>query len=186
MSHIFIEEGQGTSDKSLSAALANAMGDALGYHKFDGDHQCTISVVIDGYFFDGKTYRVKLRVVIFDHELAQEDLYHAVEQQHHDQEEQEKFMGAYYAATLHAHLFTHHRDHLSHELKDMFEHHLAPSAHIDGFTLVAPQEFHDIAAQELGYTPGAAPVYPKAHTDLSDPTLGAGYHGSGSEDDKAA
>lgn len=182
MSHIFIEESHGTSKKSLSNAIASAIQAGVKQHHFDGDHICSISIVIDGYEKIGEEFHVKLRVIIFDHELAREDYYKEIEKYSHAQHEKEDLMNHYYAASLHAtetqlqsrEFF----DHMKHTLEDQMH-----FVHLDHIEMIAPEHVHMVIAKELGYESGWQPIL-SAHIDLSGPSLGPGNNEG--QADKAA
>lgn len=183
MSHIFTEGGDGASEHSLADAVSNAIADAIKGHDFGGDHICNFVIVMDGYVFDGKKYRVKLRVLIYDFELAQEDYYHDLqkyEKERHKMDVREH----YYAALMHGKRFSSKHDSFLEELRHELEKH-HDIGHLD-ITMVAPQSVHDHLAQELGYQPNLKPVYPAPHTDLADPTLGPGSAGGHKDNDEAA
>ena len=176
MTHIFTEGGKGSSKLSLFDAVNNAMGDALKGHNFGGDHLCTFTIVMDGYEYDGKEYRVKLKVVIYDYELAHKDYYHALEKHRHEMEEQ-NVVGAYFMASHFAHIYHHHKNHFADRLKEVLEQeHNIP--HMDTISYIAPDHVHQHLALEMGYDPQLVPVYPRPHTDLPEPTLGPGVAGS--------
>ena len=170
MTHIFAERGEGSSKESLSSAINDALSNALKDHNFNGDHQCFLSLVITGYHFDGKKYRVKLRVLIFDYELAQEDLYHQLEEQRSDTLKlQENHMNQFYAAVYYTHLYHSGMDNMLNMLKGSIE------TYNSGFdlrsvTIVSTEAFHNYLAQEFGVQPTLVPVTPP-HVDLPDPAL---------------
>jgi hypothetical protein len=185
MTHIFIENGEGSSDQSLTAAIANAFGKALQAHNFGGDHLCSTTILIDGYDFDGTTYRVKVKVIIFDHELAHEDIYKEIEKMHEKQDMQKHLMDDYYAAM---HLSSHmrHMDNHFHDMiHDMVEQY-GHFDHLDNVSVIAPEPVHHLVAQEGGFEPYLTPVYRQAHVDLAAPTLGPGSSNDTGKTDKAA
>ena len=185
MSHIFIESGEGSSDRSLTAAIANAFGKALQSHYFGGDHLCSTSIIIDGYDFDGKNYRVRVRVIIFDHELAKEDVYKEIEKTHEKEDMQRHLMDDYYAA-MHMAMQTRHTHHHFHDLiHDMMDK-IGHFDHLDQVTIIAPEPVHQQVALETGIDPTLTPVYRQAHIDLATPTLGPGSSSDSGKTDKAA
>lgn len=184
MSHIFMEESSGSSEHSLADAINNAIGMALQSRKSDGDHMRSLTVVVDGYEFDGKKYRVKLRVIILDHELAYEDHNREIEKMREHEKEPSHISGVYLAAAHASHSYHSRHDHFAERLKEVLEH--TEHRHgIDEVRVVAPSEVHDHIERELGYayTP-QGPKYPKPHTDLAEPTLGPGSAGSSLDDTK--
>lgn len=184
MTHIFTEIGEGTSIKSLTDAIASAFGQALQSHNFGGDHLCSTSIVMDGYDFDGKTYRVRARVIIFDHTLAHDDIYKEIEKMHEKEDMQKHLMDDYYAAKMHEHQMHEKNNRLYELFHHMIEYH-GHFVHLDNITMIAPREFLQTIALENGINPDLQPIYRQAHTDLASPTLGPGYAHDG-KTDKAA
>jgi len=73
MSHIFSEETSGSSKKSLTHALANAIQSALkGYD--GGDVGLKLTVIIEGYTVENGEFKVNVKVLILDpkQELAEQ------------------------------------------------------------------------------------------------------------------
>jgi hypothetical protein len=158
MTHIFSEKGEGHSKESLSAAITQAFGSALRAHKFEGDHHCNVSMIVTGSHFDGKRYHVKLRVVIFDYELAHEDLYHQLEDQRkHDQELEQNHVNQFFAAVYYTHLYHAGMSNMLDMLKGSLEWHQG-DLNLKSVTFISTENFHNYLAQEFGVQPTLIPV----------------------------
>jgi hypothetical protein len=142
---------------------------------------------MDGYDYDGKTYRVQMRVIIFDHTLAHDDIYKEIEKIHKDDREhqQKKIMDDYHAAQLHAQQIREKHNQLYEMMSDMIETSHAFS-HLDTITLIAPHATLVHIAGENGFSPDLQPVYSQAKLDLSGPSLGPRSPVSDGTSDKAA
>jgi hypothetical protein len=189
MSHIFTKYGEGDSDRSLTKAISNAFGDALESHDFGGDHLFSTTIIIEGYHFDGETYRVKIRVIIVDHQLAQEDLLKEItgsQKEATDNDEMQKnLIEEHYLAM---HLYHHSFDKNTHFyglMHDMAEYH-GSFEHLGDVTVIATEPVHHLVAKESGFEPILNPIYRQAHVDLATPTLGPGSPTESDKSDKIA
>ena len=185
MSHTFTEEGRGRSEKSLTAAIANAFGNALKNHDFGGDHLCTTSIVIDGYDYDGKTYFVRVRVIIFDHELAKEDVYKEIKKLQEEQDIKQHLIDDYHAAMLYAHRLGEQHHYMRDVINQLMEQH-GGVEHIDSMSVIAPHNVFQTMAHENGVDFDLQPIYRQAHVDMPTPTLGPGSASESGKTDKAA
>lgn len=183
MTHIFMDESDGVSGQSLSDAVANAIQSAFKHNIKGGGHKFSLTVIIDGWSFDGKRYRVHLRVAMFDHDLAHEDIYHEIEKERARREQLNRDMANHlYAAIYHKHSFRSSHDEFAEKLRDVLDiAHEGP----EYLTVVTDSKTHDHLMREVGYSPERKPVYPRAHTDLGEPSLGPGG-GYGPGEDRAA
>ena len=184
MTHIFTEEAEVSSEDSLSAAVAKAFQSALKACVQDGDHAMSLTVVIEGYHFDGKNYTVKLRVIVFDHELAKEELYEELEKEYRQRFQEEQKLMDHMHAAFYARPAYHH-DHVTEALEHSAENY-GSLDHIDNVTFIAPQPFHDQMSREMGVDPDAKPAAPKPHVDIAEPALGPGSGGSHGDEGKQA
>ena len=185
MTHIFIESGEGSSDQSLTAAIASAFGQALQSHNFGGDHLCSTTILIEGYDYDGTTYRVKLKVIIFDNELAHEDIYKEIEKAHEKEDMKKNLLDDYYAATYMAHHIQHNAHYFHDLMHDMVERY-GHFDHLEDVSIIAPEPVHNLLADENGFAQSLTPIYRQAHVDLATPTLGPGSSNDTGKADKAA
>lgn len=183
MTHIFSEEVEGTSDKSLSAAIASAIASAL--KGFDGDHKLSVTVIVIGYEFDGKEFHVKVSFQIMDYNLAQDDLYHMEEENREKRDHISEAMATSFVAANY-HKDTFHHDHGAEhahsddavqtlESKVDSESPVFNPAH-DHITLVAPDIVHTQIHNENLAAMENAPKHDHTAPSLD---LNGGNHGHG-------
>ena len=185
MSHIFAEDGEGESEDDLTMAITSAIQNALGQHKFSGDHLYSMSVMVVGYDFDGKKYHVKVKVFIFDFELAKEDYYKEIEKFAKQRHDQDDALHHYYMAVYGGQHRHHYHDEFFEQFRDNMDH-INDVSHIHDIHLIASLDVHNQIAIDFGHHPELQTPLPRVHAALETLTLGPG-HGSGSWDsDKAA
>lgn len=149
--HIETNDAAGHSKKSLGDAIANAIGTAMA--DFDGEHKMSLTVVIDGYEFDGQEYRVKVRVIVLDLTKAElEHTRHVVEDKEHEKEEElsRELVNEMTAAIYNKHSYDSQVDEFSHALHHYLDHIELHHANIEEFTLMAHPATHDHLNMEMG------------------------------------
>ncbi len=137
------------SKNSLSDAIANAIGFAMA--DFDGEHQISLTVVIDGYEFTGEEYRVKVRVMVFDHtKAAIENIEKYQDEKMREQELSRDLSDKMMSAIYHKTSYNSEEDEYAHILHHYLHHLEAHHHNIDGFTLMVHPATHDHLQMEAG------------------------------------
>jgi F0F1-type ATP synthase epsilon subunit len=74
MVHIDTAKAEGTSKTSLTKAISAAIADILGGYK--DVQKISITIIIDGYEFNGEEYVVKVRAIVANIDKDMEEAYH--------------------------------------------------------------------------------------------------------------
>jgi hypothetical protein len=170
----------GHSKHSLSEAIANAVGEAMGELHGDGDNQISLTVIVDGYEFDGKEYRVSVRVMMIDYTASQHELYE------HLNNDAPNLANDMTAAIYAKRSFDANDDRLAHEMEHYLEDTFMDDGGIDSFTLIAHPFTHNHLEMEAGYFE-RRDFHPQNDYkyDAPEPGLGGGASGGASNEDTA-
>jgi len=174
MSHIFSEETSGSSKKSLTHALANAIQSALkGYD--GGDVGLKLTVIIEGYTVENGEFKVNVKVLILDPKQELEEKYHETkkelnERMEANQELAEQMHSAIYAmpiATQSAGV-----NHIEDRMDARADHsnQFEFDTNNDDITVVAPTEFHQHLNAEAKPQTAMAPSIDAPSLDLGGTT----------------
>jgi len=146
MADIMVEESSGSSKRSLTHALVNAIKSAL--KSVDGNHKVNITVVIDGYSFEKGEYKIAVRVLIMDLTLEERKAFHESHQEFMSRMDADQNLFEQMTAASYAHAIyddTKPVDALEQQmdtLSDQYDN-FGFNTDEDNITILAPQDFHD-------------------------------------------
>jgi len=151
MAEIIAEEATGSSKKSLTRALADAIKSAL--KSVDGNHELNITVVIEGLTFENGEYKVSVKVLVMDVTLEKEKAYQESQDEltnrmDANQDLSEQMVAAIYARPIYDNSTP--VDALEQRMDSMADQssQFDFDANQDSITLIAPQSFHDQMRQD--------------------------------------
>jgi len=178
--HVDSTNTRGHSKNSLSEAIANAVGEAMGELHGDGDSQISLTVVVDGYEFDGQQYHVNVRVMVLDYTASQHELYE------HLKDDAPDLANDMTAAIYGKSSFDSDHDELVHEMEHKLEENFMEDGEINDFTLIAHPFTHNHLEMEAGYFE-RRDFHPQNDYkyDAPGPGLGGGASGGASNEDTA-
>ena len=164
----------GSSKNSLTEAIGNAVADILSGG--NGDHKYSLTVIVDGYAYDGEEYHVTIRVVMFDLDEDREELYRELEKEREERAQAEPDLANdMYAAFYNKDSFYSDDDDVAEKIQDMMENQ-------DDFnppettTVIASPGMHDQLERETGQEKERTLV---AGKDFSRADTGPGLHPPG-------
>jgi flavin-binding protein dodecin len=178
MAEIIAEQSEGSSKRSLTHALADAIKGAL--KNVDGTHMLNITVIVEGYSVENGKYKVSVKLLIMDLTAEKEKAYQEsykelMERMNANQNLSEQMIAAVYARPIYdqstpVNALEERMDFLSNR-SDKFDF----NANDDNISLIAPSPFHDQMYKDY------AAMYPQntAKPD-SAPSLDLGPRSGGS------
>lgn len=183
MTEIIAEEASGSSKKSLTRALANAIKSAL--KVVDGTHQLNITVIVEGMTYEKGEYEVSIKVLIMDVTLEKQKAYQETDKELMDRMNaskglSEQMVSAIYTIPIYddttpVNSLEQRIDSLS-EQSSQFDF----DADQDNITLVAPQNFHYQMQQDY------KAQFPNNEPSITPQSLDLGGGSSPSNDKDAA
>lgn len=182
MTQIEMEAATGRSKNNLMEAIADAFRQALAGR----NHRYSITLIIDGYEFNGEEFRANVRIILYDLDEDKEELYRHIEEEHQKRVEEE-MINEMYAAFYNRALFPE-EDSVADQIKDAIDK-LEETQPPQDVRVIATPEMHDRLEKETGYPLRYETArMPKPHTDLAEPALGPGgaSSGKGDSDSRAA
>lgn len=186
MTHILSGEGFGQSKESLKNAIIFAIRDAMGAAGVNGDHINSITVIVDGYDYDGEKYNVKVSISVLDFDMQREDIYHERSKELQERLENSEDMAQAFYSSSYGYDYGEGYDR-GYNAEDPMEDLLENDADVipdgDGnedkrFTFIASPEVHD----QLGHEIMAERKQAALKTDAPSLDLGGGGGGSQSDD----
>jgi hypothetical protein len=182
--HVDSTDASGRSKNSLNEAIANAVGEALRDVSGQGDNQISLTVVVDGYEFDGKEYRVNVRVMVLDHTARQHELYEQLKE-----DKAPDLANDMTAAIYGKRAFDAEDDDLANDMQEYLDDTYLgyDDDRISHFVIMAHPMTHNHLEMEAGYFERRDPEpSPSRQYDAPEPSLGGGGSSKGSSSEDAA
>lgn len=183
MTEIIAEDATGTSKKSLTRALAEAIKSAL--KTIDGTHQLNITVVVEGVTYENGEYKVNVKVLIMDITMEQQKAYHESQKEFMDrmnsaQDLSDQMVSAIYSRPVYDD--SNPVDSLEQRMDSMSDksNNFDFDVNEDNINLVAPQNFHDQLREDY------KAQFVKNEPTISPQTLDFGGGGFSPSNDKDA
>ena len=176
----------GHSKNSLSEAIANAVGDALGVLRGDADSQVSLTVIVEGYQFDGTEYQVNVRVMILDYAKNQHEFYEHLKNDNNAPDLANDMTAASYGKRA----FDASNDQYANEMQEYLDDTYLGfnDDKISAFVIMAAPATHDHLEMEAGYFERReAHPKPEQQYDGPEPSFGGmGSSSAGSSNKDAA
>ncbi len=174
------EDSSGTSKHSLTHALADAIEGAL--KGFDGANKLDVTVIVEGYSYNGKEYEVFVKVVVIDETVEAENSPHESKAEIEDRLDaskdlSEQMIAAAYARPVYDQTTPvgalEQRMDVRGDQSSSFDF----DASQDNITLIAPPAFHDQLRADQ------ATQFPQLGLSSSAPSLDLGGSSSSNKED---
>lgn len=169
MPDIETDAAVGRSKNNLTEAIADAFAQVMRGRS----HHYSLTLIIDGYGFDGKEFTANVRVILFDLDEDKRELYKQTEREHEKQEELANAMAvAFYPRALFEP-----NDDVTEIIHHIVEHQ-AEDEPVEMRVMTTP-EIHDHLSREsktLGMVQTPSPAQHTAH--FPEPGLGSGQQGA--------
>ena len=170
MPDIETDAAVGRSKNNLMEAIADAFAQVMRGRS----HHYSVTLIIDGYGFNGKEFTANVRVMMFDLDEDKHELYQQTER---EQEKQAELANAMAIAFYHRVLFEP-QDTVTEAVQHIAEHHIETEP--TEMRVMTTPEIHDHLNREskaMGIIQTSPPVHAAAH--FPEPGLGSGQHGTG-------